>query len=392
MYPGMRRLKQFFKNAFTLILSTLILFIVLEGVLRLMGVKPQIAWVNPEGPFATDADTIWALKGNYAGTWSGVDFRTNGFGFRDDSFTRAKEADVFRIFILGGSTATGYGLERPYPYPDQLEQLLGSTSSRHLEVINAGIPGFSTTQNTAFLKQKVLALSPDFIILDFAINDILDKKLTLENQHEFRGGGAFLKFNQTPTATDFSSMAQEYARELPRYTALFTGANFLRNKLLYKRLLKQEHDRGRILMDALLAGRMDAFLTSAWEDTQKDLLEFIALCRQNHITVWVMTFPVKQQVEKTTGLDFPQSEIARFLKQQDVPFIDLLPVFRKRLQEGLLIDVLYLDDEHPAAPGHNAAAAALQEHMIENINLFLPRQSPTEKGEAPTQNEEGQRE
>lgn len=370
----MRRLKQFFKNVFTIIISTLVLFAVLEGVLRLMGVRPQIAWVNPEGPFTTDAATRWTLKANYAGTWSGVDFRTNSFGFRDDSFTRAKPTDVFRIFIVGGSTATGYGLERPYPYPDQLEQLLASTSSRHLEIINAGIPGFSTTQNTAILKQKILALAPDFIVLDFAINDILDKKLNLEGRDEFRGGGAFLKFNQAMPATDLATITKNYVSLLPRYTALFTAANFLRNKLVYKRLLKEEHDRSRILMDALLAGKMDSFLTAAWEDTQKDLHEFFELCRANHIAVWVMTFPLKQQVEKPTGLDFPQTQLADFLKREDVPFIDLLPVFRKRLQDGLLLDVLYIDDEHPAAPGHNAAAAALQAHMIENMNLFLPRQ------------------
>lgn len=94
-----------------------------------------------------------------------------------------------------------------------------------------------------------------------------------------------------------------------------------------------------------------------------------------------MTFPLKQQVQIPAGLDFPQTQMARFLAVNNIPFVDLLPVFRQRLQEGLLLDVLYIDDEHPAAPGHNAAAAALQQRMIKEVDLFLPRQiEPTPMG------------
>jgi lysophospholipase L1-like esterase len=86
-----------------------------------------------------------------------------------------KPADVFRVIMLGGSTVEGIGANSPLEsLPSKLQLLLEREfphSSKQIEVINAGISGFSSDQEYLFLIADLLRYKPDLVIAYDGWND-----------------------------------------------------------------------------------------------------------------------------------------------------------------------------------------------------------------------------
>lgn len=341
----------------SLIVRTVIVFLVLEGVLRLTGVKPQIALLNPSGPFEEDAALKWKLKANFRGKWSGVDFQTNSLGLRDDE-PQARLPQEARVLMLGGSITTGYAMERPQGYTDQLEELLGRTQMRKSTVWNAGVPGYAVFQESIMFDRLFPALQPDYVLLDFAINDVIDKQMNLKalgGKGEFRGGGAFLRFDHNLK----SDRTQEFLNDLPRYSALYTGARWLKVKVLAKHLKLQEEDREKALLEKLLIDPPPPELEKAWQETLGELKELQTKVKAQNRPFWIVMFPLREQVERDSGLDAPQKRLAQFCQQNGIVFVDLLEAFRAKRRKGVEMASLFLDNDHPTQTGHNLAASEL---------------------------------
>jgi len=100
--------------------------------------------------------------------------RHNSLGFRGDEFPRAKPPGAFRIACLGGSTT--YDTDIPdfrNAYPAQLETVLRETyGRREVQVINAGVPGYTTWDSLLNFEFRVLELDPDLVIVYHSTNDV----------------------------------------------------------------------------------------------------------------------------------------------------------------------------------------------------------------------------
>ena len=109
----------------------------------------------------------------------------NGQGFRRNQETpKAKEEGVFRVFIMGGSTAYGLGSLSKYgqekysvirndeTIDHYLEQYLaGKTAYKRVEVINAAITSQMSHHHLIYLNQTILKYNPDMIIFIDGFND-----------------------------------------------------------------------------------------------------------------------------------------------------------------------------------------------------------------------------
>lgn len=95
-----------------------------------------------------------------------------------------KPADVFRVIMLGGSTVEGIGVSSPLEsLPSKLQLLLEREfpqSAKHIEVINAGISGFSSDQEYLFLIADLLRYKPDLVIAYDGWNDAHVLRLAIE--------------------------------------------------------------------------------------------------------------------------------------------------------------------------------------------------------------------
>lgn len=97
---------------------------------------------------------------------------TNSYGMRDRERSMKKGEGVFRIATLGDSYTFGQGVESEEAYPSVLEKLLnGSGSGYQYEVLNFGVPGYSSRDEALVLRHKAMQWNPDLIIIGYVGND-----------------------------------------------------------------------------------------------------------------------------------------------------------------------------------------------------------------------------
>jgi len=114
----------------------------------------------------------------------------NGQGFRRIQETPKEKAEgVYRVFIMGGSTAYGLGALSKYgqvkysvirndeTIDHYLEEYLaGKTAYKRVEVINAAITSQMSHHHLIYLNQTILKFHPDMIIFIDGFNDYYPEK------------------------------------------------------------------------------------------------------------------------------------------------------------------------------------------------------------------------
>ena len=95
----------------------------------------------------------------------------NTSGFREREFSRNKPIGIYRIAVIGDSFTYGQGIAEEMRFTNLLEQRLNDRTRRY-EVLNFGRPGAETVDHLEILDTYVLDLSPDFVILQWFVNDV----------------------------------------------------------------------------------------------------------------------------------------------------------------------------------------------------------------------------
>ena len=95
----------------------------------------------------------------------------NPLGFRGAPFEAKKPAGALRIACVGASTTYGSLLDASDSWPAELEKLLRGTNPR-VEVINAGVPGWTSTELWINLELRILPLDPDVVVIFPGRNEI----------------------------------------------------------------------------------------------------------------------------------------------------------------------------------------------------------------------------
>jgi len=159
-------------NLSLFLISTLFALFLSEIALRLIGLKPL--YVSPERDRFWKYDSLlgWKHEPGQEGIFETPQFRTlvriNENGLRDRSHPYERQDDSERILALGDSFAWGYGIEEPERFSQLLEQSLD------VEVINAGISGYSTDQELLWYRNEGIKYETDLVILEMAGNDVGD--------------------------------------------------------------------------------------------------------------------------------------------------------------------------------------------------------------------------
>lgn len=98
----------------------------------------------------------------------------NRFGFNDREYPLQKDANTFRILVVGDSFSWAGGKDRNYTaiLEKQFEQFYGK---HKVDVINAGYSMTHTAEQLEMLKKYGLKYNPDLVFLGFFIgNDFID--------------------------------------------------------------------------------------------------------------------------------------------------------------------------------------------------------------------------
>src|SRR5262245_27674647 len=100
----------------------------------------------------------------------GRDVRVSSLGLRGPEVGSRPPAGVRRILVLGDSVAFGWGLDEAESFPARLAEALGSRSLG-VEVLNAGVPGYSIASEAALHRELAPALAPDAVVVAVSLND-----------------------------------------------------------------------------------------------------------------------------------------------------------------------------------------------------------------------------
>ena len=105
--------------------------------------------------------------------WQGPVFSINSRGFLGADFDVPKPKGTVRVFCLGDSCTAGDLLpDFDETYPRQLERLLRKRHpDRAIEVVNAGVGGYSSFHGRLWLEREILACEPDLVVVYFGWND-----------------------------------------------------------------------------------------------------------------------------------------------------------------------------------------------------------------------------
>jgi hypothetical protein len=110
------------------------------------------------------------------GGWS---VKTNSRGARDAEPTSGN--DVFRVAVLGGSFAFGWGVPVEQTWPALLERELARTilvQGREVDFLDAAVSGLEVPEQVALLEGRVLELEPWVVVLEHSFEDRSAPQLT----------------------------------------------------------------------------------------------------------------------------------------------------------------------------------------------------------------------
>jgi len=153
-----------------------------EGILRiaihldLPPLRSFAAFVHaPEGEHAQDPryrqsdDPLlgWELLPSV----TAGDVRVNAAGFRGPDFTQELPSGVTRVAVVGDSETFGALLKEDETLPGALQRELHAASPCRWEVLNFGIEGYNTVQESRLLETKVLRYQPSVVVLYYVFND-----------------------------------------------------------------------------------------------------------------------------------------------------------------------------------------------------------------------------
>ena len=102
----------------------------------------------------------------------------NEHGFRGSEIDVQKQSDTYRIFLVGGSTTFGHGSTSDVTtIPGYLQTIFDESTTKKIEVINAGKPRATSSDESYFIRNSIKNYEPDLIIIYDGANDANGKYL-----------------------------------------------------------------------------------------------------------------------------------------------------------------------------------------------------------------------
>lgn len=355
--------------------SLLLTALLVEGgarlVLRWMGASGapiEVGWQEGEGKAASvrdllyvpDADLFFRLAPDLDVPRTGnpriFDLRTNSRGLRSAEVELPKPPGTYRVLAVGDSCTFGSGAGQADTWPAQLERELSrARDDLRFEVLNAGVPGFTSYQALRYLELEGFDLEPDAIAFTTAVNDA--SPATAGGKRRF-GDGIMLS-------------DREYA------DALQSNRRLGITRLLW---------RAGLLGGGLLGGGAAApggvKRRVSPQEYGGNLQAFVAESQRRGILPVVVAWPLKTQaaeppadteIERTLALY--NSRAAEAARSQGAVFIDLVAELRGR--EALFIDTVHMGSEGYGVVAGQVAAAILARLPSQAKNLTRVEESPS---------------
>lgn len=364
--------KRWLKHLVFALLPAVSIFTGLELVLRATeGARPSRESIPlPEediGMLRPDAKLMWSLqpsmRRDYAGQKPG--YCTNRLGLRYREVSVEKPQGVFRILSLGESTTHGYAVADNETYSEQLEIRLNENSAgQKYQVINAGVPAWSSFQSLLYLREEGIKLQPDMVLFYHEFNDYLPSS--------WRSAESTRVVDLSKSDREiYESVSGTISRSLLAHSAMFRFVQYgLESYRLQGAATSQQDDDGsqdlslRVELSEIgipprLVDSQDGQKPAVDErqlprrvsssERRQNLAELLNFCNANKIKL-VVIHPSYRFTKPHECL------LTEFCLENDVPMFDAHPSLHR---DGSPAEAQFLDHVHPSPQSHAQLASDL---------------------------------
>ena len=232
-----------------------------------------------------------------------------------------RRAGVLRLLVLGDSCAFGFGLEAEEAWPARLAVHL-EQAGRPAEVLNAGVPGYSSAQGRVLAGRLIPRFAPDVVLVAFGWND--------------------------SSVWDGLTDAQHRAAALERAAGDMPWLERSRAFLLIRKLSLQ--------LVRVLRGREALPPRVPPAEFADNLAAIAAQARAAGADTLLVAWPFRDQLADPSR---PRTAWQERMAASGLPEVDLVAEFRERGSVGL-----FLDEGHANAAGADLAAQAIARAVL----------------------------
>lgn len=307
---------------------------------------------------ATDEpDLGFRLRPNQTVEARGVHIVTNSFGLRGPEISQTPAPGTRRLLVLGDSVAFGYRMEEPDTFVEQLRGELERRAGGSWEVLNAGIEGYNTVNEVAYLRSSLLQLEPQTIVLLFNLNDYDDGPVM--------GPLGALTRNQAVRVrvSDSPAIQSEFYLLLRWLYALLSHEWVGQGDVPQATPAPGDTERFTVL-DRLVSSVRKQFYWDAkderWPRMIDALRELETLCRARGIRLLVAIIPDGDQIGVQAPIMVPQRRLAAVCRDLQLECLDLYPSFAAAGDTPLFMDIM-----HPNAAGHRLMAREVATALLD---------------------------
>lgn len=313
-------------------------FLLLGFVIAFMLVAAELTVRHIFRDITTTADnrSYFALK------WKARHVRLNSLGFRDRERPQHKATNLYRIALVGDSFAFGQGIPEESRMSNIVERELTKNGHR-VEVLNFGNPGNNTAAEVRLLPRILESYSPDFVLLQWYVNDVENNSLPLNDANSPR----------------------------PKPPVLVRAKQWMRNKsALYFLVANVWHSllaaSGRGYSDELHSLVKDPLSKASISADQK-LRQFIELTKAAGVRPGIVLVPDLGLLDEPNyEFAYLHKRVLSLCQETSTPCLDLLPAFQKVHEGGPTRNRLWVNqfDSHMGIEANAIAATNIQTYFL----------------------------
>lgn len=329
------------------------------------------AYSQPDLTF--DHSLVPRGKGRFKGDEFDIRINVNSSGFRGPELARDKTAGRKRIVFVGDSFTFGWGVNEEETFVSLLQK------DQPAELINAGIVSYSPALEYLLIREKIIALQPDEVVLCLDQSD-------LQDDYKYSDSGIFKdgvlqsvrpigRF--APNLT--SGFENPFLRFLARHSAFFIYAD---KKIKVWQGIPDPASRKLPLVQGNIERDRFFFLREHpvdfdqhWMRTERYLTLIAEMLHEHGIKFSLVIYPYGHQVAGDEWADRttyqfaadqvyaggPVSERLReFARNRELSFIDLRESLIAYKKAHPAEKLYFAHDGHWTLQGHRVVAAALQ--------------------------------
>jgi lysophospholipase L1-like esterase len=283
---------------------------------------------------------------------------TNSIGLRHPDLGDKRD-DEFRILVLGDSITFGDYVPFEQTVTAQLEQQLAQRG-RRATVINAGMPGVSTSGEFYLYLEIREAVDPDLVLLAMYLNDAQDaKRFRARALPRPYASSRFLSW----AANRFEGVRLRLWKSVetedidPEWREEFRAGRHLRSGDMFHDQDGHDFEVYNAAMDFGLAWN-----PQAWEILTRETRVFALAADEAGHDFAVFLFPVHFQPKGTIEPAVPQQRFSTMCRVLGLTCLDLLPTLRQSWQSG--DQDLYFDHCHLTPNGNRIVAESLADWLV----------------------------